>query len=79
MPAATTTSPPSPAARRQRRRRRFALAWVDISTGEFRLAASDAGRLAADLARIDPREIVVPEPLFADRSPRGRSGAAGVR
>src|SRR6187200_594073 len=36
----------------------FALAWIDISTGEFRVAASDAGRLAADLARIDPRELI---------------------
>ena len=44
----------------------FALAWIDISTGEFRVAASDAGRLAADLARIDPRELILAEPLFAD-------------
>jgi len=42
------------------------LAWVDISTGEFRLAKSAAGRLAADLARIDPRELIVAEPVFAD-------------
>src|SRR5690242_7113457 len=33
----------------------FAVAWIDISTGEFRVAASDRTRLAADLARIDPR------------------------
>ena len=32
----------------------FALAWIDISTGEFRVAASERGRLAADLARIEP-------------------------
>ena len=44
----------------------FGLAAIDISTGEFRVAASDAERLAADLARIDPREIVVPDALFAD-------------
>jgi DNA mismatch repair protein MutS len=44
----------------------FALAWIDISTGEFRVAASDAGRLAADLARIAPRELILAEPLFAD-------------
>src|SRR5262245_6779818 len=29
----------------------FAIAWIDISTGEFRVAASDRTRLAADLAR----------------------------
>ena len=42
------------------------LAWVDISTGEFRVATSAAGRLAADLARIDPRELIVAEPVYAD-------------
>lgn len=44
----------------------FGLAWIDISTGEFRVATSDAGRLAADLARIDAREVLVPEPVFSD-------------
>ena len=31
-----------------------------------RRATSDAARLAADLARIDPREVLVAEPVFAD-------------
>ncbi len=44
----------------------FALAWIDISTGEFRVAASDRARLAADLARIDPSEVLVADALFAD-------------
>ena len=44
----------------------FAIAWIDISTGEFRLARSDRVQLAADLARIDPREVIVPEAVFAD-------------
>ena len=44
----------------------FAIAWIDISTGEFRVAGSDGARLAADLARIDPREVVVADPVFAD-------------
>jgi len=44
----------------------FAVAWVDISTGEFRVAASAASRLAADLARIEPREVIVADGLFAD-------------
>jgi DNA mismatch repair protein MutS len=44
----------------------FALAWVDISTGEFRVAESAPDRLAADLARIDPRELIVAEAVFAD-------------
>lgn len=44
----------------------FGLAWVDISTGTFRVATSEGGRLAADLARIDPREIVVADALLDD-------------
>ncbi len=44
----------------------FALAWIDISTGEFRVAASDRARLAADLARIDPSEVLVADAAFAD-------------
>jgi DNA mismatch repair protein MutS len=44
----------------------FGLAWVDISTGEFRVATSDAARLAADLARIEAREVLVPDAVFAD-------------
>ena len=44
----------------------FAIAWIDISTGEFRIASSDAGRLAADLARIEAREVLVADAVFAD-------------
>jgi DNA mismatch repair protein MutS len=44
----------------------FALAWIDISTGEFRVAVSDRARLAADLARIDPSEVLVADSLFTD-------------
>jgi len=44
----------------------YGLAWVDISTGAFRVAASDGARLSADLARIDPREIVVADTLLDD-------------
>ncbi|MBB3931070.1 DNA mismatch repair protein MutS [Kaistia hirudinis] len=49
---------------------RLALAWVDISTGEFRVAETDAARLSADLARVDPRELLVPDSLFADETMR---------
>ena len=44
----------------------FALAWIDISTGEFRVAVSDRARLAADLARIDPSEVLLADALFTD-------------
>jgi DNA mismatch repair protein MutS len=46
----------------------YALAWIDISTGEFRLAGTDAARLATDLARIEPREVLVADALFADEN-----------
>src|SRR3954469_24960830 len=34
----------------------FALAWVDISTGEFRVAQTTPARLGADIARVAPTE-----------------------
>jgi DNA mismatch repair protein MutS len=45
---------------------RFALAWIDISTGEFRVTESDASTLAAEIARIEPGEIIVSDALYAD-------------
>ncbi|WP_407048982.1 DNA mismatch repair protein MutS [Methyloraptor flagellatus] len=45
---------------------RFGLAWLDISTGAFRVAETDGRRLAAEIARIDPSEIVLAEKLFDD-------------
>ncbi|MCV0394965.1 MAG: DNA mismatch repair protein MutS [Rhizobiaceae bacterium] len=44
----------------------LALAWVDISTGAFRVAATSPERLLADVMRVDPRELLVPEPVFRD-------------
>jgi DNA mismatch repair protein MutS len=45
---------------------RFALAWIDISTGEFRLTECDRAALAAEVARIEPGEIIVSDALYAD-------------
>ena len=44
----------------------FALAWVDISTGAFRVTDTTAERLLADIFRVDPRELIVAEPVFHD-------------
>ncbi|MCO5064141.1 MAG: DNA mismatch repair protein MutS [Rhizobiaceae bacterium] len=44
----------------------FGLAWIDISTGSFRVAETNADRLLADILRIDPREVIVAEPVFYD-------------
>jgi DNA mismatch repair protein MutS len=41
------------------------LAWLDLSTGAFSLAPAAEASLAADLARIMPGEILVPERLLA--------------
>ncbi|MBN8949982.1 MULTISPECIES: DNA mismatch repair protein MutS [unclassified Rhizobium] len=44
----------------------LALAWIDISTGVFRLAETEASRLLADILRIDPRELILPDTMFHD-------------
>src|SRR5580693_626233 len=45
---------------------RYALSWIDISTGEFVVAECDRAALAAEIARIEPGEIVVSDALYAD-------------
>src|SRR6195256_5784899 len=45
---------------------RFALAWIDISTGEFRIAECDRAGLPAEIARLEPGEIVVSDALYGD-------------
>ncbi|HXF90047.1 MAG TPA: DNA mismatch repair protein MutS [Xanthobacteraceae bacterium] len=45
---------------------RFALAWIDISTGEFRIAECDRQGLSAAVARIEPGEIIVSDALYGD-------------
>jgi DNA mismatch repair protein MutS len=45
---------------------RFALSWIDISTGEFRIAECDRATLSAEIARIEPGEIIVSDALYAD-------------
>ncbi|MEO3997703.1 DNA mismatch repair protein MutS [Mesorhizobium sp. CAU 1732] len=44
----------------------YALAWIDISTGAFRVAESTADRLLADVLRIDPRELILADPVYHD-------------
>jgi DNA mismatch repair protein MutS len=44
----------------------LALAWVDISTGVFCAAETSTERLVSDVLRIDPRELIVAEPVFHD-------------
>src|SRR6476660_6969037 len=45
---------------------RFALAWIDISTGEFRVGESERASVTAEIARIEPGEIIVSDALYSD-------------
>jgi DNA mismatch repair protein MutS len=47
----------------------FALAWADISTGEFFLGTNSVAHLLSELTRIDPCEILLPETLLAEPDP----------
>jgi DNA mismatch repair protein MutS len=44
----------------------YGLAWLDISTGEFRVAETDDMRLSAEIARIEPGEILLSDVLYDD-------------
>ena len=44
----------------------LALAWIDISTGTFQLVETNANKLGAELARIDPKELILAESVFHD-------------
>jgi DNA mismatch repair protein MutS len=44
------------------------LAWLDISTGDFSVSITSPERLAADLARLEPGEIIVPDALVQDET-----------
>ena len=43
----------------------LALAWADISSGEFAVTSTDSRRLAADLARLEPGEVICPDHLLS--------------
>ena len=45
---------------------RFGLAWTDLSTGAFRVGEATEDTLAAEIARVDPAEIVVADSVHDD-------------
>jgi DNA mismatch repair protein MutS len=45
---------------------RFAVAFLDISTGEFRVSECDRLGLGAEIARIEPGEVIVSDALYED-------------
>ncbi len=44
----------------------YALAWLDVSTGEPAVQMTDADALDAELARLEPGELLVPDSLLAE-------------
>ena len=46
----------------------FALAAADISSGAFSVSPLEAGELSTELARIAPRELLVPDSLLGDEN-----------
>ena len=46
----------------------FAIAWIDISTGIFKVSRAHADRLLADIMRIDPQELIVADNVFHDET-----------
>jgi DNA mismatch repair protein MutS len=56
----------------------MAIAWADISSGELAVMATAAPRLAADLMRLDPREIILADGLLADPEVSNLVDRAGI-
>jgi DNA mismatch repair protein MutS len=44
----------------------LALSWCDVSTGDFAVTVTDRARLAADLARLSPAELLVADTALDD-------------
>ncbi|MBC8036004.1 MAG: DNA mismatch repair protein MutS [Rhizobiales bacterium] len=56
----------------------LALAWADISSGDLAVMTTGPERLAADLARLDAREIVVADSILTDAALSGILDDAGM-
>ena len=44
------------------------LAWADVSTGDLAVTLIESGALGAELARLDPGEIILPDSFLADET-----------
>jgi DNA mismatch repair protein MutS len=55
-----------------------AVAWIDISTGEFRVAEAGPGELASLIARIEPREAIAAERAGDDAELRAAVEGVGA-
>ncbi len=56
----------------------LAVAWADISTGDLGVTRTEADALATELARLEPREILVADSLLSEPSLRSALDAAGA-
>ena len=57
---------------------RYAMAWIDISTGEFRVGETASAGLAELLARIEPAEVLVSDRLGGEEALRMAIEEAGA-
>ncbi len=55
-----------------------ALAWLDMSTGDFHVAEVGKFDLSSELSRLDPGEVLVPDPLANDPALAGLAGKVTV-
>jgi len=46
----------------------FGLAWADVSTGDLAVTLIEPGALGAELARLDPGEIILPDSFLNDET-----------
>lgn len=46
----------------------WALAWVDITTGDFHVMELESRQLAMELARLQPKEVIINDLLFGDEA-----------
>ncbi len=54
------------------------LAWVDLSTGQFRLEDLPADRVPDELVRLSPSETLLPSSADEARSERARAASGGI-
>jgi DNA mismatch repair protein MutS len=45
---------------------KIAIAWIDISTGEFYTTDATPNSISSDLSRLHPKEILIPDTLYQD-------------
>lgn len=55
----------------------YGLAWIDMSTGSFQVSETDQQRLAADLAQVSPRELILADNLLQESELRLLAEQAG--